>query len=162
MIEAQRVAEFIWSTLVADSAIGGVNALLGGTPTTPGRIYHDQVPQAALLPAAVITVVSGTDSTTIAGRRVFDTVVVDVRVVGVGAAFSTVRTIADRVDLVLDGRSGTYGGAVIVKLRRDGVQRFVENESGTSFAHLIGTYRSEAYAMPPLVFAAIQAGQAPP
>lgn len=142
MIEPSRVAAFVWSALTSDAGVGGVNTLLAG------RIYHDQVPQAAQLPAATITVVSGTDSVTVGGLRAFDVVLLDVRVVGAGAAYGTIGPIADRVDQVLDGLHGTNGGAVVVKLRRDGVQRFVENEAGASFAHIVQTFRSEAYAAP--------------
>lgn len=148
MIEASRVAAFVWSALVADSGLGGVNVLLGGTPSTPGRIYQDQVPQAAALPAATVTLVSATDSNTLGGLRVFGAVLVDVRIVGTGASYGTIGPIADRADLVLQNRSGASGGVRVVELRREQVQRFVENEAGAAFSHILSTYRTEAYATP--------------
>lgn len=145
MIEGSRVAAFVWSALVADSGAGGVNTLLGGTPSTPGRIYRDQVPQAAALPAATVTLVSATDANTLGGDRVFGAVLVDVRVVGSGASYGTITPIADRADLVLQNRRGTSGGVQIVELRREQVQSFVENEAGTAFTHILSTYRTECY-----------------
>lgn len=137
-IEGQQVASWIWDQLVADSGAGGVNTLLGG------RIYRDRVPQAALLPAATITLVSHVDQSTIGGRRVFAVTLTDVRVVGDGSAYQN--TIASRVDTVLQNATGTKSGVTIVELRRDAVQAFIEDDAGRSYSHLVQTYRTEAYA----------------
>jgi hypothetical protein len=139
-VEGQRVASFVWAALTADGGAGGVNTLLAG------RVYRDQVPQSAPLPAATITLVSATDSNTLGANRAFGSVLVDVRVVGAGVSYGALNPIADRVDVVLQNRSGTDGGVVVVELRREQVQAFVETESGASFAHIIATYRTEAYA----------------
>jgi hypothetical protein len=145
-VEGQRVAAFVWDALRNDSGAGGVNTLLGGTPATPGRIYRDQAPQAAQLPAAVIALVSSTDSNTLGGVRAFDVVLVDVRVVASGVNWGAIDPIADRVDVVLHGRVGTRSGVQVVELRRDQTQAFVEVDAGASFSHLIQTYRTEAHA----------------
>jgi len=139
VIEGQRVASFVWSALTADAGAGGVNTLLSG------RIYRDIVPQAAALPAATVTLVSSTDSNTMPGNRAFGNVLVDVRVVGSGASYSPLNPIADRIDAVLQNKGGVNGGVVVVELRREQTQAFIETESGASFAHLIQTFRSEAY-----------------
>lgn len=137
-IEGQQVAGWILDQLVADAGAGGVNTLLGG------RIYRDRVPQSAALPAATITLVSHVDESTLGGRRVFAVTLTDVRVVGDGTAYQN--TVAARVDTVLQNASGARNGVTVVELRRDGVQAFVEDEAGKSFAHVIQTYRSEAHA----------------
>jgi hypothetical protein len=139
MIEGQRVASFVWSALTGDAGAGGVNTLLGG------RIYRDQVPQAAALPAATVTLVSATDSNTLSGIRGFVSVLVDVRVVGSGATYGPLNPIADRVDAVLQGKHGTDGVVVVVKLRREQPQAFLETDSGVTYAHVIQTFRTEAY-----------------
>jgi Protein of unknown function (DUF3168) len=141
-VEGQRVASFVWSALTSDAGAGGVNTLLGG------RIYRDQVPQAAALPAATVTLVSATDSNTLGGLRAFDVALVDVRVVGAGANYAPINPIADRIDAVLQNRSGTNGGVQIVELRRDQVLTFVENEAGAAYSHIVATYRTEAYPAP--------------
>ena len=137
-VEGQQVAGWVYDTLVADSGAGGVSTLVGG------RIYRDRVPQAASLPAVTVTLVSHVDTNTIGGRRVFAETLVDVRVVGDGTAYQN--TVAARVDTVLQNAAGSRNGVFVVEMVRDGVQAFVEDDSGKSYAHVIQTYRTPAYA----------------
>jgi hypothetical protein len=139
VVEAQRVAAFVFDTLKADAGVGGFNTLLSG------RLYRDQVPAAATLPAATVTLVSSTDSNTLGGDRVFGVVLVDVRVVGAGSSYGPINPAADRADAVLQNARGMSGGVQVVELRRDQTQAFVESESGTSYTHLIQTFRTEAH-----------------
>lgn len=147
-IDGLDVCSFVWSRLVADSGPGGVNALLGGTPTTPGRIYRDRVPQSAALPAATIGLVSAPETNTLGGARVMSTVVADVRVVGAGAAWGPLAPIARRIDAVLQGAGGTEpgSGVRVVELRRTDHRAFIEDEAGAAYAHVIQTYLTEAHA----------------
>lgn len=137
IVEAQRVAALVFDALKADAAL---STMLGG------RVYRDQVPAAATLPAATVTVVSSVSALTLGGNRVLDTVLVDVRVVTNGASYGPINPAADQVDAVLQGLGGVSGGVDTVKLRRDQTQLFIENEAGTQHAHIIQTYRSEAFA----------------
>ncbi len=137
-LEGQQVAGWIYDQLVADAGAGGVNTLVSG------RIYRDLVPQTASLPAITITLVSHVDTNTMSGRRVFAETLTDVRVVGDGSAYQN--TIAARVDTVLQNAAGSRNSVHVVKLRRDGVQAFIESESGKTYAHLIQSYRTEAWA----------------
>jgi hypothetical protein len=139
LVEAQRVAAFVFDALKADATL---TSMLGG------RVYRDQVPANATLPAATVGVVSSVDSSTLSAERVFDMVLVDVRVVTNGASYGPINAAADQVDTVLQERIGTSGGVAVVKLRRDQVQTFIENESGVQHAHIIQTYRTEAHALP--------------
>jgi len=143
-LEGHDVCSLVWTKLVADAGAGGVNTLLGGTPTTPGRIYRDRVPQAAALPAATITLVSSVDTNTLSGIRAMNTTQVDVRVVGPGASYGPLVPIATRVDTVLQGAFGTQGSTYAFKLRRTDLRAFVEDDAGAAFTHVIGTYLSEA------------------
>lgn len=138
MIEAQRVASLIWDLLTADTGASGVNTLVGG------RIYRDRVPQAAALPAITITLVSSVPANTIGGRRVFQNVLVDVRIVNDGSVYAN--AIADRVDAVLQNVGGTKETVRVVELVQDSVQAFIEDDSGRSYAHIVATYRTPAYA----------------
>lgn len=138
MIEGQRVASFVFDTLKNDNGGSGVNTLVSG------RIYRDRVPQGKALPAITVTLVSDVDTNTTGGRRVFGVVLVDVRVVADGLEYPN--AIADRVDTVLQNVGGVKSTVTVVELRRDGVQAFIEDDAGKSYAHLIQTYRSEAYA----------------
>lgn len=141
MIEGQRVVAAIYAALVADNGAGGVSTLVGG------RIYRDRVPRTVRTwPAVTVSLVSHVDEGTLGGVRVFASVLVDVRVVSEGGAYAN--SVADRVDTVLQGLSVATGSpaARIVKLRRDGVQAFLEDDEGAVWAHLIQTYRTEAHA----------------
>jgi hypothetical protein len=152
-VEAQKVAAFVFDTLKADSAF---NTAVGG------RLYRDQVPQSASLPAATVNVVASTDSGTLSGVRAFGVVLVDVRVIGSGASYGPINPAADRADAVLQRSSGVSGNVQIVSVRREQTQLYVENESGASFTHIVQTFRTEAHELPELVYAAIEAGQAAP
>ena len=138
MIEGQRVVSLVYDRLKADTGAGGVNTLVGG------RIYRDVVPQAALLPAITVTLVSGTDTNTVGGRRVFQTALVDVRVVSDGVNYAN--AIADRIDTVVQNAVGTKEAVNVVELRRDQVTAFVENDAGKLYSHIVSSYRTEAYA----------------
>lgn len=138
MIEGQRVASLIFDLLKADTGAGGVNTLAGG------RIYRDRVPQAATLPAVTVALVSSTDTNTRGGLRVFTNTLVDVRVVNDGTVYSN--AIADRIDAILQNVGGLKETVHTVELRREQVTAFVEDDAGKSYAHIVSTYRSEAYA----------------
>ena len=138
MLEGQRVASLVFDLLKADTGAGGVNTL------TSGRIYRDRVPQTAVLPAVTVTLVSATDVSTLGGVRVGTNVLVDVRVVNAGTVYSN--AIADRIDVVLQNTGGLKETVRTVELVREQVQAFIEDDAGTSFAHLIATYRTPAYA----------------
>jgi hypothetical protein len=140
VVEAQRVASFVFDTLKSDVTF---DAAIGG------RLYRDQVPQAATLPAGIVAVVSSTDSNTLGGVRVFDTVLIDVHLVAAGASYAPINGAADRADAVLQNRGGISGGVVVVELIRQQPNMYLENESGTTFAHLIQSFRTEAFQAPP-------------
>lgn len=138
MIEGQRVASLVFDLLAADTGAGGVSTLVGG------RIYRDRVPQSAALPAVTVTLVSAVDMNTMTGRRVAQSVLVDVRVVTSGTAYPN--AIADRVDAVLQNTGGLKETVRTVELVRDAVLAFIEDDAGASYAHLVATYRTPAYA----------------
>jgi hypothetical protein len=137
-LEGQEVAAWVVATLKADTGANGISTLLGG------RIYRDQVPQRQALPAATVSLVSHVDENTVGGRRVFAVTLVDVRVIGDGGQ-SYQNQAAGRVDTVLQSAAGTRNGVTVVELRRDQLQAFVENTDGVSTAHVIQTFRTEAY-----------------
>ena len=146
-LEGQSVCGFVWSALVADNGPGGVNSSLGGSVSTPGRIYRDRVPQAAALPAATITLVSHVDENTLGGVRAFAMTLVDVRFIGTGSGYGSLNPLAARADVVLQDLVGTKDSVYVVKLRRTDVRAFVEDDAGAAFSHVISTYRSEAHAV---------------
>jgi hypothetical protein len=147
-LEGLAVRQQVWSWLVADSGPGGVNALLGGTPTVPGRIYQDQVPQAAQLPAATVGLVAAPDTLTLDGTHVLSSVQVDVRVIGAGTSYSAIAPIARRVNVVLDGAAGMANETYAYKLGRIDVRRGPADDGGVSYRQLISTWQTEAHPAP--------------
>jgi hypothetical protein len=140
MLEAQHVAGFVFDALVADAAFSSA---------VGGRIYREQIPQAASLPAAIVgPVVSAVDATTLGGVRVLANVQVDVHLVGSGASYGPITPAAERADAVLSNLGGTNAGVFVVELRRDAVQAYLENAAGVTYVHLIQTFRTEAHAAP--------------
>lgn len=141
MLEAQRVAQLIHDTLVADTGAGGVATL------TSGHIYRELVPQGdGHLPAVVHNVQSAVDTNTIGGVRVWGEVLAQVRVIGAGLDYGPLNTIADRVDTVLQGIGGLKNGAVVTKLRRESVGAYTEVDGGAVYAHLSLIFRGEVRA----------------
>ncbi len=47
---------------------------------------------------------------------------------------------------MLQNAAGARNGVTVVELVRDGVQAFIEDDAGKSYAHVIQTYRTEAFA----------------
>jgi Protein of unknown function (DUF3168) len=139
VIEGQRAVAVVFGALAADAPFW---AAIGG------RLFRDQVPSGAALPAAIVTLVSSVDSRTLDGRRVLDTVTIDVHLVADGSSYGPIDPAADLADGVVDGLRDVVDGVLAVRFRRDAVTAFLENESGATYAHLIQTYRSEAYALP--------------
>lgn len=138
MIEPQRAVSLVYDLLKADAGAGGVNTL------TSGRIYRDVVPQTAALPSVTVGLTSAVDISTTGGRRVFQQILVDVRVIGDGSGYQN--AIADRIDAVLQNAGGLKDGVQVVEWRREQVRAFLEDDAGRLYAHLIQTYRTESYA----------------
>ena len=138
MIEAQRAVAYVYDTLKADATF---NAAIGG------RLYRDQVPQAATLPAGIVSLVSSTDSMTLGADRVFAVALIDVHLIGAGSSYAPINAAADRADAVLSNSVGSSGGVHVVELRREQVQAFLEVDAGTTFSHLICTFRSECHSI---------------
>ena len=137
MLEAQRAVAYVFDSLKADSQF---STALGG------RLYRDQVPQAATLPAGIVSLVSSTDSATLGAGRVFAMTLIDVHLIASGASYGPINAAADRADAVLQNRTGTSGGIHVVELRREQTQAFLEVEAGVTYSHVILSFRTEAYA----------------
>lgn len=141
-LEGQGVAAFVWTTLMADAGPGGVSTLLGG------RIYRDQIPQSATLPAAFVFCVSGTPAETLGGVRVVARVLIDVHLVAAGTSYGPINPAAARVDALLQERSGVHDGVVVVKIGRLQELPYPENEAGVGYRHLNLPFKTLAYAAP--------------
>lgn len=141
MIEAQRVVKWVYDTLAADTGAGGVHTLLSG------RIYRDQVPRTVQTwPALVASLVSAVSTNTTGGRRVFETVAVDIHFITQGGDFTAINAAADRADTVLQNAGGAANSVTTVELVRTDVRAYLENDEGQTWAHLVASYSTPAYA----------------
>jgi hypothetical protein len=140
--EGQAVAAFVRDTLVADTGAGGVNTLLGG------RIYRDQVPQPAILPALIIDAVRWVPLNTMSGTRVAAACYLSVHLIADGTDYAAINTVAARANVVVHGSSGSNGGVTIVKLENiEPDLAYPEDEAGRAYRHLVLSYRTPAYAV---------------
>lgn len=138
-LEGQDVVAWMYDILKADAGAEGFATLVGG------RVFRDQVPQTALLPAALVSLVSHVDVNTMGGRRSFARTLADVHIIDNGVNYGAANAAGRRADFLLQGTAGLKSGTYAVKLRRDSVQAFVESEAGKSYSHVVMTYRTEAH-----------------
>ncbi len=140
MIEAQRVARFAMSLLVADTGPSGVVTLLGGGE----RLWRALVPQGKPLPALTLEVVPLDDLTTANGDHVWQPVLLDIGIHGEGADYGPINAAADRAYQLLQGAAGVHEDVYMPKLRRRTVRNFIDTEAGQSYAHIVQTFYTEA------------------
>jgi hypothetical protein len=140
LIEGQDVVVMAFDILKADIGAEGFATLVGG------RLFRDQVPQTAALPAALVSLVTHTDTNTMSGHRVFASTLIDLHLIGDGINYGTINPAGRRGDFILQGAGGAKNGTSAVKLRRESVQAYVENDNGKSYCHLVQSYRTETYA----------------
>ncbi len=128
-----RVEEWLWALLRYDATLQG---LVGG------RVYAYAAPEGATLPAVVFQHQAATDVRTGPGQ---DRIMVDglwlVRGVSEGRSFAQLRPVADRIDTLLSGASGTVSDALVLHTVREEPAVLVERQAGIEYRHLGGLYR---------------------
>ena len=137
MIETVRIEQWLCSLLTGDAGTGGVKTLTGG------RIYAYQAPEGVAFPFVVYSRQAGHDVMGVGAARIMASEVYQVKVVGKGAtvSFGTVKAIADRIDELLQGASGSVvDGQILSCVREQGIS-YVENSGLDVYSHLGGLYR---------------------
>jgi len=137
MIETFRAEQWLYSLLTGDTGPGGVNTFVGG------RIYAYVAPSGASFPFVVYSYQGGHDVQGIGPARIMASGVYQVKVVGKAAtvAFGAIKAIADRIDTLLQGASGTVvDGRVLSCVREQGIS-YVEISGSDVYSHLGGLYR---------------------
>jgi hypothetical protein len=138
--ELSRVDEFLYARLTADAAL--VAAATGG-------IHADLAPQGTTSPWVIFQFQGGAD---VAGVNPSTRILVNglwvVKGVVEAETYQGVaQAIADRIDAVLHGASGSVAGLTIESCAREAPLRYVELlEGGPQVRHLGGQYRVVAYA----------------
>lgn len=106
-----------------------------------GRVYNTLAPTDAPLPYVVWSYQGGSDVAAIGTQRVFVRCVYQVRAVGTGSSYVPLRNIADRVDVVLHGATGSVPGGRILSVAREQVVQLLEVIDGIMVRYLGGLYR---------------------
>lgn len=106
-----------------------------------GRVYNTMAPTGTTMPYVVWNYQGGSDVAAIGTHRVFARCVYQVRTVGTGASYVPLRSVADRVDVLLHGAVGVVPGGRIVSVVREQIIQFLEVVDGVMIRYLGGLYR---------------------
>ena len=137
MQESFRVEQWLYSLLSSDTGTGGVSTLVSG------RIYAYVAPSGAVFPFVIYSRQAGHDVMGVGTVRIMASEVYQVKVVGKAAtvALGTIKAIADRIDTLLQGATGTVvDGRVLSCVREQGIS-YVETSGSDVYSHLGGLYR---------------------
>lgn len=134
--EISRFEQWLYATLEPDTAL---RAALGGA----GRVHSDEVPPGALFPACVYQFNGGDDVRGAGPHRIMLNGVWIVKCIVPGRDILAAKPAADRIDVLLQGSSGSADGASIFSCVRDAPVRYPERTAdGKDFRHLGGRYRA--------------------
>lgn len=135
MAEVLSAEKWIYATLAADVTLTGLVST---------RIYADRIPQdvASPFPCVVFSYLTGRDLRGVGTWRAWSNFLYIVRGVHETEDFSgSLKTIADRIDAVLHGASGSSSEGTVWAAWREEPYRMPEATDGRSIAHLGGIYR---------------------
>jgi|GEM_PF-1006992 len=137
MIETVRIGQWLYTLLTSDTGPGKINTLVDG------RIYAYQAPGEATYPVVVYSRQAGHDVVGVGAARIMVSEVYQVKAVGKGStvSFGTIGAIADRIDTLLHGASGSVMDGRILSCVREQVICYVENSGSDVYSHLGGLYR---------------------
>jgi len=108
-----------------------------------GRIYAYVAPSGAAYPLVVYSHQGSHDVRGVGPTRIMASMVYQVKVIGIGSAagFGAVKAVADRIDSLLHGASGSVvDGRVLSCVREQGIS-YVETSGSVAYSHLGGLYR---------------------
>jgi hypothetical protein len=132
MIETARAFQWLYETLTGDSQL---QQLVGD------RVYRFVAPPRAEMPYIVFQFQAGRDVEVVGATRILSQIVCVVRVVGLATAYATLKTIADRVDAVLQAASGEAGDGYVYACTREAPLDFPEADGMQLYQHVGGQYR---------------------
>jgi len=137
MLETFRVEQWLYQLLSGDNGASGVHTLVNG------RIYAYQAPAGAAFPFVVYSRQAGHDVMGVGTARIMASELYQIKAVGKAASvsFGTIKAIADRIDTLLQGASGTVtDGRVLSCVREQGIS-YVETSGSDVYSYLGGLYR---------------------
>lgn len=132
MIEIARAMEWIHDTLAADTDISNLVST---------RIYDGVAPQGAAYPFIVFNHQGGADARGVGTYRAFDNSLYQVKAVTQSESYTSSILIADAIDAVLQGASGTKDGGYIGPAVREQSLMLTEVSKGIVYKSAGGLYR---------------------
>lgn len=132
MIESVRIEQWLTATLMGDATL----AAAVGT-----RCYGYLAPQKATYPLLLFNLMDGDDVMGVGTARVMFTGLYQIKAVGQGPSFTAIKAIADRIDAVLHGATGSVVDGAILACTRERPIAYVEVSGETQYRHLGGLYR---------------------
>jgi len=120
-------------------------AVLSGDGTLTGlvstRIYDTLAPQGATMPYVVYQNQAGHDVRGVGPSRIMADVLYVVKAVCEGTSFTPVRAIADRIDTLLQGASGSNVDGTVLACVRESPFSMIETTDGKQYRWRGGVYR---------------------
>lgn len=140
--EISRARKWIYDALGADATL---TALIGGSVTP--RIYFGLAPEGATLPYVIVNLQASSDVQGFCLPRIATLPLFQVKVVCDGPPTSSVRTIADRIDLILGEAVAEVSQSYVFSGRRESSIEYVEmkRDASSYFTHSGGLYRLIVY-----------------
>lgn len=132
MIESLRVDQWLFQILSNDSILRNfVN----------DRIYGYLAPQKSDLPFIIFSKQSGVDIRGVGPSRIMSDLLYQVKVVDYGRSPQKSKNIGDRLDVLLQGASGTLNDGTILMCVREQIIEYIEFVDGIPLHHLGGLWR---------------------
>lgn len=134
-IENAYAAQWLYETLDGDATLMG---LLGSGE----RIHEQPAAQESAFPFVTFQLQSDVDIMTADTRnRIMSDQLWLVRATDATASFATLKTIANRIDVLLQNANGSADGATVFHCSREESFRLTEIDNGKQYRHLGGIYR---------------------
>jgi len=132
-----RVQAWIYAKLTADATL----MALGSPPLSTGvRVYPDTIPQGVAYPAILFAFMTGEPVKAIGNIQIWTEMLWIVRATTVGSTAAGLEAIANRIDTLLDGASGTAGAGTIFTCAHDQERKDVQELPGGNRQHYLGRY----------------------
>ena len=132
MIELLRIDQWLYATLNGDATL---MALVSG-------VHNAIATQGAALPYVVFNFQGGGDVRGVGPTRIMSSALYQVKAVGGGASYAPLKAAVDRMDLLLQGASGSVTDGWIYSCVREQPIAFYETTpGGVQYRHAGGLYR---------------------
>lgn len=131
MIETARVEEWLYTLLSGDATL---SAIVGS------RVYGYVAPAGTTSPWVVFNYQSGHDVRGMGPARIMVSAQYQVKAVGQYDGFGMLKSVADRIDALMQGASGSVVDGQVLACVRQSPVAYVEVSDGMQYRHLGGLY----------------------